>query len=450
MRKVIIVVFTLMAIFCLSVECIEYAHAQDICYCECPCPDAGADSDTDIDTDADTDTDSDTDVDTETDTEEPEIVLSRYPANDLHSPITYSVAQRLRGIVESAPDGQNGLAQFGDSISVGKTVLSCYNTFDYEIAYSWETSTRLESYFDPEDSFINFFLDQNIDPAESDQTAAHRMTSYTTPLDREPIATRVSHTCNALLPYLQPELDDANPAFMIAMCGANNASSTQSAGIVTDRFIEEILQMIDTTLAHNTIPILRSTPTQIKDDPRPGNLATMNVMLRAVAQSYQIPYANLHDEFLDITMENYGLSSDGVHLNSPGYLRVCHFNEENLVYGKNQQNLIIGQQLDRAVAVTFGGTSHLDPEPIGYIGSGTENDPVVVDEIPFVHHGDISAPVYYSMDATSDVRIVVVDEPGADVDIRIGGNTYDNQYDGAPANFSIDPVSTGRYWLTVQ
>ena len=94
----------------------------------------------------------------------------------------------------------------------------------------------------------------------------------------------------------------------------------------------------------------------------------MNHLLHAIAQSRQIPFADMYSVFKDLP--GYGLR-DGVHFNSGGYNRAGWYDEANLVYGIPNQNLIVTSRLDRVLEVTYKGTSFLDSQPAGYSGSGT-------------------------------------------------------------------------------
>jgi hypothetical protein len=430
--------------------------AQDVCYEECDCvclvpcgdvdtdadtdADNDTDSDTDNDTDADVDTDTDSDIDSDTDTDsdtdsdsdsdsDSDIVFTRYH-NAIYSPMTRNVSDWLREIISG--NSGTGLAQLGDSISASGSVMSCFTVPDWTPdSYDWDITRRLEDELpivNHPNSAIGFFLQQDLQQEvnlESDLYGGdYSSVNYTTPLDRFKRGVEAAQPCSYLLDVLlEDELDEAESFMMTAMCGTNNINGVQTPQQIIDQYTSDIIGIIERSINRGVIPVVRSIP------PRVGFLElsrTMGLVLRAIAQDYQIPFADFHTELL--TIPGMGLDSDGIHLTGSEYGRMCHFDDVSLLEGMPMQNLVLGRQLQDVYNATLGALENLDHEPVGYQGAGTQLDPIIVDEIPFVHHGDVD--LFYRSESDN---------------ITVSNGTYDLDGDV----LYVEPVGS-KFYLVVE
>jgi hypothetical protein len=342
--------------------------------------------------------------------------------------------------------------------------LSSNADVDYEegVTNSWEYSRNLDSYYSDLSPTIEHFLAQvpgatNMNSIEE----GSKLVSHVTSWDRASQSTIVSYTCPGLYDFMVDEMSDMNGAYSVIMCGANDVGGLgqwQSFEETVDLFAENVTALIDLSIGNNVIPLVRSTPTQTQASDyaqeRQDALDTMNHLLRAIAQSRQIPFADMYSVFEDLP--EYGLS-DGVHFNSGGYNRAAWYDEANLVYGTPNQNLIVTTQLDRALEVTYIGTSFLDSQPAGYSGSGTSGDPIIIDELPFIDARTSTESVYYRLDlgGATDVRVMMAEPSDDDYQVVVDSESPDDQmFEGnleASSHFiEIRPVNAGEYWLVIQ
>jgi hypothetical protein len=392
---------------------------------------------------------------------------TRYPNGRVHSPITQNVADTIRRIYnDGASTGRQAdrFVKVGDSISTGADFLSSNADVDYEegVTNSWEYSRNLDSYYSDLSPTIEHFLAQvpgatNMNSIEE----GSKLVSHVTSWDRASQSTIVSYTCPGLYDFMVDEMSDMNGAYSVIMCGANDVdglSQWQSFEETVDLFAENVTALIDLSIGNNVIPLVRSTPTQTQASDyaqeRQDALDTMNHLLRAIAQSRQIPFADMYSVFEDLP--EYGLS-DGVHFNSGGYNRAAWYDEANLVYGTPNQNLIVTTQFDRALEVTYIGTSFLDSQPAGYSGSGTSGDPIIIDELPFIDARTSTESVYYRLDlgGATDVRVMMAEPSDDDYQVVVDSESPDDQmFEGnleASSHFiEIRPVNAGEYWLVIQ
>jgi len=389
--------------------------------------------------------------------------FSRYHAGSTHSPITTGVAIILRNIYNAgiaAGRQASGFAKIGDSISAGSDFMACFNYPDYALPHqSWWMRRRLEGYLNDLQPTANHFLAEAPGNSLMNQTQIdnYRITDYTSFFDRDSTAAIPGAGCSTILNAMQSELDTVNGTYSLVMCGANDTYGliSHSFAWVVDQYAQDIAAIIDLNISNNVIPLVRANATQTDgthaDEPKV--LKTMSHMLRAVAQSRQIPYANMYPVFQNLP--NNGLR-DGVHYNAPDYSQQCWLDTPSLEYGAPNQNLIALTQLDRALEVTFNGTTSLDNEPAGYSGTGTLNDPVIVDEFPFVDSRIATQSFYYrlTLDNASDIRIVMAEPATNDYQVIVDGNEQNQMYEGSltasPHVIEIRPVTAGEYWLVIQ
>jgi hypothetical protein len=386
---------------------------------------------------------------------------TRYRNGRLHSPITPSVASTLRSIYGAgvaAGRRADAFVKVGDSISTGSDFLSSNADVHYQpgVTPSWEYCKNLSTFFDDLNPTCQHFLAEVPGSSNMNSTEqAKRLVDHITSWDRASQSTVVGISCPSLYPRMVTELSAVNPAYSVIMCGANDVGGIgpwASFAQVVDTYAEDVAALVDLSISSNVIPLVRSTPTQTGGNDRQA-LYVMSLLLRAVAQSRQVPYADMHSLF--DTLAGYGLR-DGVHFNSGGYNRAAWYDTTNLAYGAENQNLTVLTQLDRTLQVTYNGTAALDSAPAGYTGAGTSTSPLIVDELPFVDARTASASVFYqlSLASAATVRVMMADSRSANYDVVVDGGAVQLQmFDGSLSagvhTIEIRPVTPGEYWLAI-
>jgi hypothetical protein len=134
-----------------------------------------------------------------------------------------------------------------------------------------------------------------------------------------------------------------------------------------------------------------------------------------------------------------GLAADGVSLNTHA-AGACQFTSAGLDYGNNVLNVRVLQSLARAVAARQGASAPDAPTVLG--GMGTSADPFVIPFASFAHQVDTTAaaqsefdeysgcfatqnesgPEYVyqlTLEQATPLRILVLSEAGADLDIHL-------------------------------
>ena len=143
-----------------------------------------------------------------------------------------------------------------------------------------------------------------------------------------------------------------------------------------------------------------------------------NGVTRALAQSRQIPYVDLHRALLPLP--NHGITTvDGVHLNtyvSAGSARGCLLTTAGLRYGHNVRNLLTLEALSRAWSAVTTQTA-ADATATLRTGNGTTADPLVVDTLPFVDVRDTRRDGARVLDTYSACS--TANEGGAEVVYRL-------------------------------
>ena len=154
--------------------------------------------------------------------------------------------------------------------------------------------------------------------------------------------------------YLEQEIAAMKPAFAVVMMGTND---TEPTGV--HRFEGNLRKLIDAILAAQVVPIVSTIPP--RGDPTfDAVVPEMNAVIRALAQSRQVPYIDVWQTLAPLPQK--GSISDGVHLNVfvMGGAHGCWFTSDALMYGHNQRNRLQLGSLDRARSFLVDGAA---PKP---------------------------------------------------------------------------------------
>lgn len=336
-----------------------------------------------------------------------------YPSDRTLSPMTENVGGVLRSIVDAGPREDRVFAKIGASATASPSFLRCFVGDDVDLGGRdelWST--------------IDFFA---VDLGDG-----------TSPFDRESLCAVPGWSAGKAVSGdpspLDQELAAIDPRFAVVMYGTNdiNLGNIHAYGA-------NLLDLTDTLILGGVVPLLTSVMPRDDDPAADAMVPAYNAVVRAVAQSRQVPFIDFHREL--VGLDDHGLGGDGIHRStfSGG---ACVLTPEGLGYGNNIRNLITLQSLDRARRVALDGVLELDPSVHVLAGAGTPSAPYAVPFLPFgdrrdtrvdgqrgidVYDGcaaaqDESGPeVYYRIrvDAPQTLRALVVDRGEVDIDLHL-------------------------------
>jgi hypothetical protein len=295
---------------------------------------------------------------------------ARYPAGILHSPLVPSIIGRLKQVLTGRPEV---FAKVGDSITADTHFLSCFAGTDLMLQSS-ASDEPTRQYF-----------------------AATDVGGGKTSFDRTSVAAVVGWQASDALagspPPIAQEVAAINPGFAVVMFGTNETDPC-----CVEAFEKNLTGVVDALLGFGAVPIVSSIPPRGDSATANALVPEMNAVVRAVAQHRQIPYMDFWQTL--INLPSYGLAADGVHpqVYVSGTVHGCWFTDPALQLGMNQRNKLVLDSLDRVKRAVIDGTfSETPPPPLA--GSGTFNDPFVMDALPFVDAADTTT----STSAVADV-----------------------------------------------
>jgi hypothetical protein len=338
---------------------------------------------------------------------------SRYPAAALHSPMSPAVVTRLRAVLAASPHRKDVFAKVGDSITVSPYFFNCFAGADFK----WEGHER----FEPTRAFFNAKL------VDASKTSFNRTSLAAT------VGWGARHALAGDPTPIAQEVAAIKPAFAVMMFGTNDTAETNVIP-----FERALRADVDALLALGVVPLLSSIPPRADAAWANALVPEMNAVIRAVAQSRQIPYMDLWQKLAKLPQS--GLISDGVHLSvfTQGGAHGCWFGAAALEEGTNTRNIISIEALHRAKTFLLDGTEP-EPAPPALSGAGTWIEPLVIDALPFADDRDTKASretrarsytcgtqdeggpeiVYtLSLDRPRKVRVRVYPDDDVDVDIH--------------------------------
>ena len=370
---------------------------------------------------------------------------TRYPSGALHSPMTRAVVDRLTPVIARGAHHPDVFAKVGDSITEDPNFLDCFAGSDVMYG-SVANLDATRTYFN--------------------QTPAGDATHSS--FNRVSLAAVIGWFASAPLMgspnYIQQEVTAIDPAFAVMMFGTNDTSAT---GLFV--FEQRLTADVDALLDLGVVPIVSTIPPRA-DATANALVPEYNAVIRAVAQHRQVPYMDLWQTLLPLP--GNGLTGDGIHLNAYSNTaggHPCWFTSDALMKGMNQRNLITLQALDRARRF-LGEGAPVEPDPPELAGSGTWDDPFLIDRVPFVDVGDTSkvttsvASVYacgpqneggselvyrITLGTQTTLRARVYTDTGVDVNLHwLDGPSPDRCV--ARADKTLDVTAgAGTHWLVV-
>ena len=386
---------------------------------------------------------------------------SRYPGERDNSPMTLAVADRLRAVAAAGVAGGKNpalLIKVGDSITANGSFLSQFKCPDHDPAvhYGWEWTRDLGGFPELGDA-ADHFCQLTFPAWDSNIPDAHvgGVGFPTTCLDRVSLAVQVGQSAEWAVTGspspLQQEIETVHPLFAVIMFGANDIGGYGDDLAVLGRTVENQLAIVDACLAGGIIPILSATCPNYTNAQNIDRSRTLSHLVRALAQGRQIPFVNCHRALM--SLPNHGLGGDDLHPNALGYNRGCHLTAEGLLYGHNRRNLATLTALDQGFRTIIQGVPALDPEPPALAGSGTSQDPFVIDAIPFSDFGQTTAEFpsrWYRLELLLplDFQGLVTDQGATDVNLRLLDHSLSQieTHDGLIERL-LEP---GTYYLEIQ
>ncbi len=295
-----------------------------------------------------------------------------YPLGRLHSPLTASVAARLRGIGHSGSTA-NVFAKIGDSITAMSSFATCFD-HDYQLA-SHASLEPTRAYFAAGNAAGSSPFGRSSLAATGGWQTSDELAGTPCPLAQEE---------NAI-----------TPLYGIVLLGTNDNRYGRSP----IAYGHDLWTIVDDLIGDGTIPILSTIPPVNGDTSTDARVPLFNLIVRAIAQGRQVPLVDLHDAL--VPLPNRGIGSDGLHPTvSPS--GACDLGDSALQYGFNVRNLITVEALDRTRAALGGAPP--DSSAATRAGTGTHASPVL-GSLPLVdladtHDGDAGF-TQYACDATA-------------------------------------------------
>jgi hypothetical protein len=388
------------------------------------------DSVTDSDSDSATATDTDSDTDSDSDTEDPEDPEQNtpplYPGGRVHSPLTPFVQENLASIRGLAPAAPADLfIKVGASSTVSPHTLHCFAGAPDLDLYEPSLGPALAFFLAGEAPGSTPF-DRKTLAAEVGRTAAWAITGDPSPLDQEYAA-------------IHPD----GPSLALVHYGANDMQMGVTYAAALPGYYRNMSALLDTLIDRGVVPVVFGLSRR-KDSPAADLwVQTYNAVARALAQARLIPFIDLHHALE--ALPNHGVSGDGLHL-SAAPQGACELTPDGLQYGYNVRNLIALEALDRLRAALVDGHPALGEAHDFLQGEGTVDDPLEIPRLPFADaRSTTDAPslefdLYSGCDALADesgpeniyrlvldqateLRAVVLDHPGVDVDLHLLDDT---------------------------
>jgi lysophospholipase L1-like esterase len=336
-----------------------------------------------------------------------------YPADRDDSPITPSVRENLRVIAAKRADFNDDVfAKIGDSNTVNTAFMSCFAAGAVDLGGRVALNPT-----------INFFRGGDA--------------GQTTPYDRVSLAATVGWSASGALAGdpnpIDQELAAISPRFALVMFGTNDIQARQLYS-----YADQMLAITDQLIEIGALPILSTIPARLDDPAADLLVPRYNAVVRAIAQSRQIPLVDLHRALSRVPGK--GLGQDGLHLNARG--GGCDLGEIGVTFGQNVRNLLNVVMLDKLRTAVLEDGPAPDPAGAPLEGMGTSADPFVVPGLPFVHANDTSRggqdmiDRYTGCNATQNeggrefvykltitqpttLRVHVLDHGDADIDVHL-------------------------------
>lgn len=356
--------------------------------------------------------------------------LTRYPPNATYSPMSPAVVQRLKTVLEKSPGRRNVFMKVGDSMTISNHFLKCFAEDSIDLgAHGHLEGTR------------RFFNQVAVGPPK-------------TSFNRASLSNRVGWTAadprRGSPSPLELEITGTRPAFAVIMFGSNGSRLD-----VVHAFEHDLLADVDLLLGRGIIPLMSTIPPKINKPESMAAIPDMNAIVRAIAQSRQVPLMDYYAALQGLP--DFGLALDGVHP-QPYVVQWkahgCWLNDVALQSGMNVRNLLVLSSLDRVRRFLLDGEPP-EPEPMDLQGEGTTACPWRIDGLPFADAAELAgSDVVYEvhLDRATSLRIRAFADAGGSVGyqwMNEHSSITTTEIDAAAGTFRLVLTGSGRYRLTV-
>jgi hypothetical protein len=287
-----------------------------------------------------------------------------YPAARTQSPMTDAVVAGLRAVAARRRRDDAVVAKVGASNTVNSNFLHCFAGTNVDLGGRDALRATLDFY------------------------RAGRVMGASA-FSRTSLAATVGWSAWSALQGapspLQREVDASDARVAVVMFGTNDIQSQN-----WHRYGQNLWDIADTLSAQGVVTVMTSIPPRDDSATADGWVPRYVAIMRAVAQSRQLPFVDLERQLR--ALPDHGLGSDGIHMNAlPSGARACAFTPTGLRYGFNQRNLLTLEALHRVRQALGGAAPDVDTAALHLTGAGTAASPFVVPALPFSDARDTRA-----------------------------------------------------------
>lgn len=361
-------------------------------------------------------------TDTTPDTDEPPLFdgATRYLNADLRSPLSLSLLASVDQIRRNATLPWPAFIKVGASETVNPLNLTCLQSTSPSAYYEGAFAPSLAALQQVESPAGGLFERASL-AGEVGRSADWPLASDPSPLDDELSANPGSI---ALVSFGTNDMQQ----------GSDSSAALFAYGANQSALLRELQ-------TRGVVPVVIGLHPRSDSDEARWWVESFNSLARGLAERDQLPWLNLYQAMRELP--NLGLTGDGVHANvyrEGGLTQPCATGETALRYGYNLRNLLTMELLDALLQHTEG---DVGAEPAsGWRGTGTTQEPLVIDELPFTHFADTrsegqrlfdaypacdtgqdeSAPeLVYRLELSErrSIRAFVYDEGAADIDLHL-------------------------------
>ena len=298
---------------------------------------------------------------------------ARYPTAGLRSPLTPSVAARMREIAaRNAGRDPRVFMKVGASGTVSPRLLYCFGG-----------GYRVD--LDGRDA-----LQPTIDWFRAGDAAG------TSPFSRVTLAAEVGKTAAWAIAGdpspLEQEIAAVNPRFALVNYGTNDMGAGPSYGVGLVAFHENLSKLLDQLEAEGIVPLVSGLNPRADTATAEQWVPIFDAVTRAMAEERQLPYLSMYAA--SSALPDLGLISDGIHGNvyfELGDAQPCVFDAAGLQFNYNVRNLESLRLFDDARRAVIGGENGAAGDMPAIAGEGTHERPYLIDRLPFIHAGDSRA-----------------------------------------------------------
>lgn len=313
-----------------------------------------------------------------------------YTADRLVSPLTPWVVDRLRQVVtldEGLAD--DVFAKVGASSTVSRGFLHCFAGDNVDLAGEDELWPTIQHFRGGDAAGTDPYTRTSL-TATVGWSASHAIAGDPSPLDRE--------------------LDAIRPRFAVVMYGTNDIQRRD-----LDGYYGNMLTLVDQLTEQGVIPIVSSVMPRDDDAAADALVPSYNAVVRGVAQGRQVPFVDLHQAL--VVLPNHGLGPDRLH--SSSYRGgSCVFTEEGLLHGYNWRNLLTIRALHGLVETVLGGAPAPDAPHRPQLGTGSADDPFIIEALPFTDLRDTDESPHTRLDRYPGCN-AMQDESGPELIYRV-------------------------------